>query len=80
MTRKSYQASLDTALAYLRAAQSQVNQEIGAYPGPISGCDTQFNQLLSDRMRVVQAVGALQNEPFVPTPRSPVPSAALESR
>ena len=69
MSRTAYKATLDAARARLRAAQVQLNREIGAYPGPISGCDAQFNQLLSDRMRLAHALGALQGEPFVPTSR-----------
>lgn len=29
-----------------------LNEEIGAYPGPITGCDAQFNHLLEERTRL----------------------------
>ena len=75
-----YDRSMEAALRHLRAALEVVGQQIVAYPGPISGCDAQFNQLLSDRASISQAIDALETTPFIPTPRSPEPGFALESR
>ncbi|WOF72500.1 hypothetical protein QMT40_000115 [Parvibaculaceae bacterium PLY_AMNH_Bact1] len=75
-----YESAVASALSTLRAASSSVINEITAYPRPISGCDAQFNHLLSDRTRISDAINALQNRPFVPTPRVMEPGAASESR
>ncbi len=42
----------DTAL---HAALRQINEEISTYPGPIAGCDAQFNYLLDCRRRLERA-------------------------
>ncbi len=68
------------ALDALHAARSILAAEIGAYPGPISGCDAQFNHLLAQRAQVSRALEALENDVFVPTPRSPMPHNGIESR
>ncbi len=75
-----YEAAVDEALSTLRSARNVLLKEISAYPSPISGCDAQFNHLLSDRTRISDAINALQNRPFVPTPRVMEPGAAAESR
>lgn len=80
MAREPYEAETDAALDRLRSAYRLVLQEIAEYPGPIAGCDVQFNQLLSDRTRISQAIETLQDTPFVPTPRILERGAALESR
>ncbi len=33
----------------LTARRAELNEEISAYPGPITGCDAQFNHLLELR-------------------------------
>lgn len=33
----------------LTARRTALNEEIAAYPGPITGCDAQFNHLLEER-------------------------------
>lgn len=33
----------------LTARRAALNEEIAAYPGPITGCDAQFNHLLEER-------------------------------
>ena len=33
----------------LEARRAALNAEIAAYPGPITGCDAQFNHLLEER-------------------------------
>lgn len=76
----TYESAVETALSSLRAARTSLINEISDYPRPISGCDAQFNHLLSDRTRISDAINALQNRPFVPTPRVMEPGAASESR
>jgi len=75
-----YESDLTQAETHLRAARLAVQAEISAYPTPISGCDAQFNRLLSDRTRIDAALRALSSAPFVPTPRMPMPATSLESR
>jgi len=69
MIRESYESKIDEAIHKLQTANRLLQQEIANYPGPISGCDVQFNQLLSDRTRISRTMQALQTSPFVPTPR-----------
>lgn len=64
----------------LKLARRLLNTEISDYPTPIAGCDVQFNHLLAERRRVTAALGALEAEVFVPTPRSPTPGTGVESR
>ncbi len=71
----SYQTALDVALQELQRARTSLLNEIAEYPAPISGCDAQFNHLLSDRTRIALALQALESSPFVPTPRMLEPSA-----
>ena len=78
--RPEYETELTQAQIHLRAARHAVQAEISAYPTPISGCDAQFNRLLSDRSRIDAALRALSSAPFVPTPRMPMPATSLESR
>jgi len=76
----SYQTALNLALQELQIARKNLLSEIVEYPTPISGCDAQFNHLLSDRARIANAIQALESSPFVPTPRTLEPNAFLESR
>jgi len=71
----SYEPALNIALTELQNARKFLIDEIAGYPTPIAGCDTQFNQLLSDRTRIANAIQALENRPFIPTPRMLEPSA-----
>lgn len=41
-----------TARAVLQHRLAALNEEIGTYPGPITGCDAQFNHLLEERIRL----------------------------
>ncbi|MEM0907668.1 MAG: hypothetical protein AAGJ94_09915 [Pseudomonadota bacterium] len=70
-------AAAHAALIMVRQA---LNAEISNYPTPISGCDAQFNGLLSDRARVNAAINALNVPVFIPTPRSPDAFSGVESR
>lgn len=64
-----YEMSITSALSALEAARDLLIREISDYPGPVSGCDAQFNRLLSDKTRISSALLALKSQPFVPTPR-----------
>ena len=70
-----YERSLDAAILVLKTTRDMLIREIAEYPGPISGCDAQFNRLLSDRTRISNAIRELQSQPFVPTPRMLEPFA-----
>ena len=74
-----YETSIEIALAALKAAKATLSAEISSYPTPIAGCDAQFNQLLSDRTRLHNAIHAIESRPFVPTPRSLEPAIPSNS-
>jgi hypothetical protein len=78
--QEPYEAALETALSSLEQAHQLLGAQIKDYPTPISGCDAQFNQLLSDRKRISKALQALQDAPFIPTPRVLEQGALSESR
>lgn len=40
---------------------TELNAEIGAYPGPITGCDAQFNYLLEERARLSAELKQLED-------------------
>lgn len=48
-----------------------VATEISRYPGPIAGCDAQFNHLLDCRRRLERARIELRSPEFIPTSRQP---------
>lgn len=62
---------LEAAGAALAQALARINDEIASYPGPIAGCDAQFNHLLDCRRRLQRALAELATPEFVPTPRHP---------
>lgn len=76
----AYQADIDAAQSMLRTAKEKLGAEIASYPTPIAGCDAQFNHLLSERQKVLEALRSLETPVFVPTPRSPTEFAGVESR
>jgi hypothetical protein len=80
MNTEIYQDLLNNSLSTLREARQVLLREISDYPAPIAGCDVQFNQLLSDRTRITNAINALQDSPFVATPRILHPGGVSESR
>ncbi len=55
----------------LEAELQRIKDEIADYPGPIAGCDAQFNHLLDCRRRLERARAELGQAEFVPTPRQP---------
>ncbi len=44
----------------LEARRRSINNEIASYPGPITGCDAQFNHLLEERGGVNAELGRLE--------------------
>lgn len=76
----TYEACITTARQQLQSARDALHQEISQYPSPIAGCDAQFNHLLAERQKVLEALSVLGQEFFVPTPRSPDPAAGVETR
>jgi len=79
MTRE-YHSALNHARSELESARQLLQIEISGYPAPISGCDAQFNHLLAERSRIAGALASLNEQVFIPTPRSPSPTAGVESR
>ncbi|MDW3225012.1 MAG: hypothetical protein R8G34_19360 [Paracoccaceae bacterium] len=75
-----FQDCILAARTELTLARQILRDEISRYPTPISGCDVQFNHLLAERQRVQTALQSLDASIFVPTPRTPTPSAGVESR
>ena len=65
----SYEVTLNLVLEKLRTAKVLLGLEIANYPTPISGCDAQFNHLLSDRKRISNTIRAFEHQPFIPTSR-----------
>ncbi len=76
----TFSECLISAKAELRQARRLLNAEIAEYPTPISGCDAQFNHLIGERQKTLDALDALQAVVFVPTPRTPTQGAGVESR
>jgi len=75
----AYERSLNVAMAELKKAQRLLAQTISEYPTPISGCDAQFNHLLSDRARIAMTLSALNTQPFIPTSRQMEPDEEAPS-
>ena len=52
--------------AELEQEKARIYEQIGRYPTPIAGCDQQFNHLLAQQRRIIQALAQLdeaENEP-----------------
>lgn len=62
---------LAKAKSELGKALQLVQDEIRAYPTPISGCDAQFNYLIGLRGSIAAALHELEAPKFVATPRTP---------
>ncbi|WP_421980580.1 hypothetical protein [Roseibium sp.] len=75
-----FEDSLDEARAALECARQSIADEIRDYPTPVSGCDAQYNHLLSKRAQITRALTALHMDVFVPTPRTLVEGSGVESR
>ena len=76
----SLEDTLNSARSDLEAARRQVQDELRAYPTPITGCDAQYNYLIGMRGAIEDALQALRAPHFVATPRTPEPNAGVESR
>lgn len=76
----TYKDHISAAAAELNAARQMIESEIRDYPTPVSGCDAQFNYLIGLRGSIAEALHALEAPRFVATPRTPDPTAGVESR
>jgi hypothetical protein len=52
-------ANWDEIQARLEARRGEINAEISAYPGPITGCDAQFNHLTGQRSAINRELARL---------------------
>ena len=78
--RMTCEDCLTVAKAELQVARQLLQREIREYPTPVSGCDAQYNYLIGLRGSVNDALRALEAPNFVATPRTPSPTAGVESR
>ncbi len=76
----TYETHLSAARDALHAARSAIQEELRAYPTPVSGCDAQYNHLIGQRGAITAALQALEAPRFVATPRIPFEGARVESR
>lgn len=76
----SYESTLAEAMRTLELARTQIQDEMRAYPTPVSGCDAQYNHLIGQRGAISEAMRALHTPRFVATPRMPDPYCGIESR
>jgi hypothetical protein len=67
--QEAYELALEKARAELEKARVLLQQDISEYPQSIAGCDYQYVRLISDRTRIANSLRALDNQPFVATPR-----------
>ena len=52
-------------LHYIQKELKKVNQEIGNYPSPITGCDVQFNDLLKLRSQLERKMREMKVTPEI---------------
>ena len=76
----TYTDQVNTAKQTLEQARALIQDEMRAYPTPISGCDAQYNYLVGLRGSISEALRALDAPRFVATPRTPDQMAGVESR
>ena len=76
----NFEHEIENARKSLCSARHLLGDEIANYPTPIAGCDAQFNHLLAERHKVLEALRTLDSRFFVPTPRTPTENAGIESR
>ena len=50
---------------YIQKELKEVNQEIGNYPSPITGCDVQFNNLLKRRSELEMKIREMKAKPEI---------------
>ena len=76
----TYKNCLTVARAEMQAARQLLQDEMRAYPTPVSGCDAQYNHMVGVRGAISEALRSLEELPFVATPRTLEPGAGVESR
>ena len=76
----NYNEHLVEAEKQLKLAMKSISQELADYPTPISGCDVQYNHLLSQRAKLELALHAFDKEVFVATPRQLNQGDEIETR
>ena len=52
-------------LNYIQKELKEVNQEIGNYPSPITGCNVQFNDLLKLRSKLEMKMREMKAKPEI---------------
>lgn len=75
-----HQNAIRTAQGCLEDARVAIHADILGGPRQITGCEAQLNHLLADRQKVFDALRALKSHVLIPTPRTPVEFAEVESR
>ena len=51
---------MNSLLHSIQKELKEVNQEIGNYPSPITGCDVQFNDVLKRRFELESKMGEMK--------------------
>ena len=76
----NYEDRLTVAQAELQKAKALIQEELRAYPTPVSGCDAQYNYLIGQQSSIRAALIELAEPRFVATPRMQTAGARVESR
>ena len=58
---------MNSLLHSIQKELKEVNQEIGNYPSPITGCDVQFNDLLIRRYELEKKMREMKTKPAITT-------------
>ena len=56
---------MNSLLHSIQKELKEVNQEIGNYPSPITGCDVQFNDLLKRRSELERKMREMKTKPEI---------------
>ena len=56
---------MNSLLHSIQKELKEVNQEIGNYPSPITGCDVQFNDLLKHRSELERKMREMKAKPEI---------------
>ena len=56
---------MNSLLHSIQKELKEVNQEIGNYPSPITGCDVQFNDLLKRRSELERKMREMKAKPEI---------------
>ena len=57
--------NMNSLLYSIQKELKEVNQEIGNYPSPITGCDVQFNDLLNRRSELEKKMREMKATPEI---------------